>query len=354
LTTESVLVEEVATTDATAEPISVPAEDVAATAESIEEQTPESVTAEESPAMEEISSEELSATEVLEDHDAADIIAAAAGEVPNEQPDEPVPAEQLEETKVADKTSDAVVKEQPEVKALEVNTEELPSADALGDIKLANVLEAQPDELAKTEQPEETKNPEDLVAEQSQDIKDFKNTEECVTREQPEAEIPEAMVEELQAPEVKTVEETAVEETAVEETAVEVESLEVNASEPAVEEVKLSEKTEEPVLKGGASEKASEIVTKGKEAVVSEKAEVVAAEGQAGAGAPEETKESAPKEEMVKSEEPLPVEVWIKAAEGIEEFVTKEQTEDLKEPEKSGETTTTINSEVKTPEPEKK
>jgi hypothetical protein len=141
---------------------------------------------------------------------------------------------------------------------------------------------------------------------------------------------------------------------AVEETAVEAESLEVNASEPAVEEVKLSEKTEEPVLKGCASEKASEIVTKGKEAVVSEKAEVVAAEGQAGAGAPEETKESAPKEEMVKSEESLPVEGWIKAAEGIEEFVTKEQTEDLKEPEKSGETTTTINSEVKTPEPEKK
>jgi len=128
-------------------------------------------------------------------------------------------------------------------------------------------------------------------------------------------------------------------------------SISVPAEDVAVTAESIEEQTPESVT---AEESPAMEEISSEEAVVSEKAEVVAAEGQAGAGAPEETKESAPKEEMVKSEESLPVEGWIKAAEGIEEFVTKEQTEDLKEPEKSGETTTTINSEVKTPEPEKK
>ncbi|KAF8246894.1 hypothetical protein K440DRAFT_318525 [Wilcoxina mikolae CBS 423.85] len=291
---EPVPAEEVAAADATAEPVPVPAEEVAATAESIKEQTLESATAEKSPVIEEISSEEL-AIEVLEDHDAADIIAAAAGEEPYVQPDEPTTTEQLEETKASEKIPDPMVEEQPEENVSGVNTDELPSAEDFVDIKVvseaeAKVLEAQSDEPAMTQQ--------------------------------------------------------------LEETVAEVELQEAKDSELAAEEVKLSEKAEEPALKEGALlEKAEEIVSKVGEATVSETAEEAAAEEQVEAKALEETKESAPKEEEVKSKESIPKEGEIKI---VEESVTKEQTEDLNGSEKTGESAATIHSDTKSPVPEKK
>ncbi|KAF8536208.1 hypothetical protein BDD12DRAFT_851919 [Trichophaea hybrida] len=291
---EPVSAEEVAA-DATAGPVPVPAEEVSATAESIKEQTPESTTAEESPIIEEISSEELAVTEVLEDHDAADIIAAAAREEPYVQSDKPMTTEQLEETKASEKILDTMVEEQPKEKVSGVNTDELLLAKDLVDIKVASeaeadVLEAQFDEPATTQQ--------------------------------------------------------------LEETVVEVESQEAKNSELAAEEVKLSEKAEEPTPKEEALlEKAEEIVPKVGGATISERAEEAAAEEQVEAKALEETKESAPKEEKVKSEESLPEEGETKIA---EESVTKEQTEDLNGSEKSGETTTTIHLDTKSPVPEKK